>query len=69
VTGDWGQGTGDRRQVTGDWRKLHIENLCELYFSQNFLRRLRMPGEGHLEYMEKENVHKVSVGTSEGRDQ
>jgi len=59
-----------KNEVTRDWRKLHIKKLRELYFSQNFLRRLRRPGEGggHLEYMEKENVYRVSVGKSEGRD-
>jgi hypothetical protein len=37
-----------KNEVTRDWKKLHIKKLRELYFSQNFLRRLRRPGEGAL---------------------
>jgi hypothetical protein len=41
----------EKKEVTGDWRKLQNEELCELYFSQNILRmiksrRLIRPGVG-----------------------
>jgi len=61
-------------EVIGDWMKLHITKLRELYFSQNIMRMiksrsLRRPAwGGHLECME-ENVYKFSVGAPKGRDE
>jgi hypothetical protein len=46
-----------RDEVTGDWRKLHIEELNDLYSSQNIVcviksRRMRL--EGHVARMGEE---------------
>jgi hypothetical protein len=51
--------------VTG-WRKLHIEELHNLYFSPSIIRMIksrRMRWEGHVERMgEKRNVYRILVG-------
>jgi hypothetical protein len=31
-----------RDEVTGDWRKLHNEELCNLYFSPNIIRMIML---------------------------
>jgi hypothetical protein len=50
-------------EVTGDWRKLHIEELCNLYSSQNIILQIksrRMKWVGHVACMgEKTRVYKV----------
>jgi hypothetical protein len=33
-----------RDEVTGDWRKLHNEELHNLYFSPNIIRMFRITG-------------------------
>jgi hypothetical protein len=42
-------GGSKRDEATGEWRKLHNEELCDLYCSPNIiraikLRRMRWPG-------------------------
>jgi hypothetical protein len=42
---------GPRREVTGDWRKLHNEELHNLYSSPNIIRMIkskRMRWAGHV---------------------
>jgi len=63
---------GPRRdEVTGDWRRLHNEELNNLYFSPNIVRVIksrRMRWSGHVARMgEERGVYRVLVGKSEGK--
>ena len=55
-----------RNGVTGEWRKLHNEELNDLYSSSNIVRVIksrRMRWAGHVVRMEEgRGVHKVLVG-------
>jgi hypothetical protein len=61
--------TGD--EVTGEWRKLHSEELHNLYSSPDIIRQVksrRMRWAGHVERIgEERNVYKVLVEKPEGR--
>jgi hypothetical protein len=59
-----------RDEVTGDWRKLHNEELSDLYSLPNMVRvvKLRMRWAGHVARMgEGKGVHRVLVGKPEGK--
>ena len=60
-----------RDGVTGEWRKLHNEELNDLYRSPNIVRVIksrRMRWVGYVAHMEEGiGVHKVLVGKSEGK--
>jgi hypothetical protein len=60
-----------RDEVTGEWRKLHIEELHDLYCSPNIVRVIesrRMRGVGHVARMgEGRVVYRVLVGKPEGK--
>ena len=59
-----------RAEVTGEWRKLHNEELNNLYSSPNILRviKSRMRWVGHIARMgEWRGVYRVLVGKSEGK--
>ena len=63
---------GPRRDgVTGEWRKLHDEELNDLYSSPNIVRVIksrRLRWAGHVARMgEGRGVHKVLVGKPEGK--
>ena len=63
---------GPRRDgVTGEWRKLHNEELNDLYSSPNIVRMIksrRLRWTGHVACMEEgRGVHKVLVGKPEGK--
>ena len=63
---------GPRRdEVTGEWRRLHNEELNDLYSSPNSVRVIkwrRMRWAGHVARMgEERGVYRVLVGKSEGR--
>jgi hypothetical protein len=58
-----------RDELTGKWRKLHNEELNDLYSLPNIVRVVklrRMRWAGHVERMEEERaVHRVLVGKPE----
>ena len=60
-----------RDEVTGEWRRLHNEELNDLYSSPNIVRVIksrRMRWAGHVARMgEERGVYRVLVGKPEGR--
>jgi hypothetical protein len=59
-----------RDVVTGEWRKLHNEELNDLCSSRNFIRviKSRMRWAWHVARMgERKGVYRVSVGKYEGK--
>ena len=63
---------GPRRdEVTGEWRRLHDEELNDLYSSPNIVRVIRsrrMRWSGHVASMgEERGVNRVLVGKPEGK--
>ena len=60
-----------RDKVTGEWRKLHNEELRDLYSLPNIVRVVkssRMRWAGHVARMgEGRDVHRVQVGKPEGK--
>jgi hypothetical protein len=61
----------ERDEVTGEWRKLHNEELHDLYSSPSIIRIIkakRMRWAGHVSRMgEKRNAYRLLVGKPEGR--
>ena len=63
---------GPRRvEVTGEWRKLHNEELNDLYSSPNIVQVIksrRMRWAGHVAHMgERRGIYRFLVGKPEGR--
>ena len=60
-----------RDEVTGEWRRLHNEELNDLYCSHNIVRVIksrRMRWAGHVARMgEERGVYRALVGKPEGR--
>ena len=60
-----------RDGVTGEWRKLHNEELNDLYCSPNIVRVIksgRMRWAGHVARMgERTSLYRVLVGKPEGK--
>jgi hypothetical protein len=60
-----------RDEMTGGWRKLHNEELRDLYSSPNIIRiikSMRMRWAGHVARMgEKRNVYRLLVGKPGGK--
>jgi hypothetical protein len=60
-----------RDEVTGEWRKLHNEELNNLYSSPDIIRQVksrRMRWAGHVARMgEVRKVYKILVGKPEGK--
>jgi hypothetical protein len=60
-----------RDEVTGEWRKLHNEELHILYSSPNIIQQIksrRMRWAGHVACMgEERNVYRVLMGKPEGK--
>ena len=61
-----------RDEVTGDWRKLHSEELTDLYCSPNIIRGTkskRLRWAGHVERMgEGKGLYRVLVGKCGGKE-
>jgi hypothetical protein len=60
-----------RDEVTGDWRRLHNEELNDLYSSLNIIRVIttrRLRWAGHVARMgEERDAYRILVGRPEGR--
>jgi hypothetical protein len=60
-----------RDEVKGEWRKLHNEELCDLYSSPSIIRIIksrRMRWAGHVARMgKKRNAYRLLVGKPEGK--
>jgi hypothetical protein len=60
-----------RDEVTGEWRRIHNEELYDLYSSPNIIRVIksrRMRWAGHIACMgEGRGAYRVLVGRPEGR--
>jgi hypothetical protein len=60
-----------RNEVTGDWRKLHNEELHNLYSTTNVIRMIkskRMIWTGHVARMGvTRNAYRILVGKPEGK--
>jgi hypothetical protein len=60
-----------RDRVTGGWRKLHNEELHNLYYSPSIIRIIksrRLRWAGHVARMgEKRNAYRLLVGKPEGK--
>jgi len=60
----------DPTKLTGEWRRLHNEELSDVYCSPNIVRVIklrRMRWAGHVARMGEERVYRVLVGKPEGR--
>jgi hypothetical protein len=57
-----------RYEVTGEWRKLHNEELHDLYSSPNTVRVIKSRWAGHVARMgERRGVYRILVGKPEGK--
>jgi hypothetical protein len=60
-----------REGVTGEWRRLHNKELCDLYSSSNIIRVIKsrkMRWAGHVARMgDRRGAYRVLVGRPEGR--
>jgi hypothetical protein len=60
-----------RDEVTEEWRKLHSEELRELYSPPSIIRKMksrRIRGAGHVARMgEKKNAYRLLVGKLDGK--
>jgi hypothetical protein len=62
-----------RDEVTGEWRKLHNEELHDLYSSPSIIRMIkskRMRWVGHVARIwERKNAYRLLIGEPEGKRQ
>jgi hypothetical protein len=61
-----------REEVAGGWRRLHCDELHNLYASPNVIRAMksrRMSCAGHVARMgDMRNAYKILIGKTEGRN-
>jgi hypothetical protein len=60
----------EREEVAGGWRKLHNEELHNLYISPNTVRvmkSMRMRWTGHVTRIEMSNAYEILVEKPEGK--
>jgi hypothetical protein len=56
-------------EVTGEWRKLHNEEIKDLYCSSNIVRVIKSRWAGHVARMgQRGGVYRVLVGKPEGKN-
>jgi len=61
---------GPNMERSGEWRKLHNDELIDLYCSPNivWVKKLRRMRTGHVARLgERKGVYRVLVGTPEGK--
>jgi hypothetical protein len=61
-----------RDEVTGEWRRLHNKELCDLYSSTNIIRVIKsrnMGWAGHVTRMGRRRAYRILVGKPERRRQ
>jgi hypothetical protein len=60
-----------RDEVAGDWRKLHNEELCDLYCSPNIVRAIKSRRIGWAEHVarigERRGVYRILLRKPEGK--
>jgi hypothetical protein len=59
-----------REEVMGEWRKLHIEELCDMYYSPSIITMIkrRMRWTWHVARMaRKRNAYRFLVGKAQGK--
>ena len=59
-----------REKVTGEWRRMHNEELNDLYSSRNIVRVIksrRMRWAGHVARMGEDRGYRILVGKPEGK--
>jgi hypothetical protein len=68
---EWKSSKPKRDEVTGGWRKLHNEEIYNLYSSPSIIRMIksrRMRWAGHVARMGlKRNAYRILVGNPEGK--
>jgi hypothetical protein len=57
----------ERKEVKGDWRKLHSEELRDVHSSNIMVIKSRMKWAGHVAHMEKRNTYRILVEKPEGK--
>jgi hypothetical protein len=54
-----------RGEMTGGWRKLHTEDLHDLYSSPSIIRMIKSRRMGWTGHVEKRSIYRILVGNAE----